>query len=151
MSYDFPDLEGVIDPFLPLPIRGKVYRVPAVSAEVGLRCQALVHRALRIKAGVNVDAEGVSALRLDDDEEREFAESMLGPVFGEMIADGVPWVYVQRAATTTFVWTTADRAKAAEVWREADSPEARRPPRDRKKQRKTAGSRTGSMSPQIPD
>ena len=136
---------------MPLPIRGKVYRVPAVSAEVGLRCQALVHRALRIKAGVNVDAEGVSALRLDDDEEREFAESMLGPVFGEMIADGVPWVYVQRAATTTFVWTTADRAKAAEVWREADSPEARRPPRDRKKQRKTAGSRTGSMSPQIPD
>lgn len=136
----FADLTEILDPFLPLPIAGKIYRVPAVDAATGLRAQATVQLAAKVKAGDEISAVDIATLQLDDEEEVDFTESMLGSTYGEMIADGVNWPYIRHAAATAFAWTVMDRDSAAKVWAEGGgSPEGRRPaPQDRKAPAKKA-------------
>jgi hypothetical protein len=127
----FQDLSELLDPFLPLPIRGKIYRVPSPDVTTGLRAQATVAIAAKLRAGQDVDAADVAALKLDDQEELEFTESMLGPVFQEMREDDLPWEYVRHAAKTTFMWLISDRDEAAKVW--SSLGKEIRKPQDRKK------------------
>lgn len=112
----FQDLAELLDPFLPLPIRGKTYRVPSPDVTTGLRAQATVAIAVKVRAGQQVDAADVASLQLDDDQELEFTQSMLGPVFEEMRDDELPWEYVRHAAKTVFMWLISDRDEAAKVW-----------------------------------
>lgn len=152
----FQDLTEILDPFLPLPIRGKTYRIPAPSVAVGLRSQATLVIGLKVKAGEEVSPADVAALQLDDEQEAEFTHQMLGDLRDEMAADGVPWEYVRHAAKTVFMWTVGDREQAEKVW--ADAGKAPRPaPRDRKapaKKRapakKTTSSRSSSTSRRTP-
>ena len=116
MASQFQDLAEMWDPNLPLPIRGKTYSVPSPNIAVGLRAQATVAIAVKVKAGGSVTPEDVAALKLDDEQELEFTQSMLGPVFTEMQADDIPWEYVRHAAKTVFMWLISDRDEAAQIW-----------------------------------
>lgn len=142
MASQFQDLAEMLDPFLPLPIRGKTYRIPDPGITVGLRAQATVAIATKIKAGETVSADDVAALQLDDAEEIDFTKSMLGPCFDEMQADSLPWEYLRHAAKTVFMWLVQDRDEAAKVWSSLGN--APRPvPQDRKapaKKRASGGS-----------
>lgn len=140
MPSQFQDLTEVLDPFLPLPINGKVYRVPSPSIKIGLRAQATVALAAKVKQGQNVMPEDIAALQLDDDEELEFNKVLLGPCFDEMQADDVSWEYVRHAAKTVFMWLVSDRDAAAKVWANRGN-DSRPQPQDRKAPAKKAAPR----------
>lgn len=136
----FQDLAELLDPTLPLPIRGKVYRVPSPDVATGLRAQATVAIAAKVKAGQNVTPDDIATLKLDDAEEMEFTRSMLGPVLEEMQGDDIPWEYVRHAAKTVFMWLVSDRDEAAKVWSNLGN--ARRPePQDHKAPAKKAAAK----------
>lgn len=144
----FQDLAEMLDPRLPLPIGGKLYYVQSPDIKTGLRSQATVAVAAKLKVGEIVTPEDVAALNLNDAEETEFTRSMLGAVMDEMQADGLPWEFVRHAAKTVFMWVVSDRDEAEKVW--ANLGNARRPvPQDRKapaKKRAASGGRTKKAS-----
>lgn len=142
MASQFQDLAELLDPTLSLPIRGKTYRVADPGVKTGLRAQATVAIAMKVKQGQDVTPEDVAGLKLDDDEEIEFTRSMLGDVFDEMAADDLPWEYVRHAAKTVFMWLISDRDEAATVWSTLGK-QARPEPKDRKAPAKrTSGGKT---------
>lgn len=127
----FKDLAELLDPRLPLPINGRIYYVPSPSIKMGLRAQATVALAAKVKQGQSVTPEDIAALQLNDEEELEFNKALLGPCFQEMEDNAVPWEYVRHAAKTVFMWLVSDRDEAAKVW--ANRGNASRPvPQDRK-------------------
>jgi hypothetical protein len=152
----FKDLAELLDPRLPLPIRGKIYHVESPDVKTGLRAQATVAIASKVRAGEAVTPEDVASLHLDDAEEKEFTQNMLGASFDEMQADGLPWEYVRHAAKTVFMWLVSDRDEAAKVWSNLGN--ASRPvPQDRKAPakkkaggQKKANSRSSSPSRRTP-
>jgi hypothetical protein len=155
MASQFQDLAELLDPRLPLPILGKTYFISDPGITVGLRAQATVAIATKVKNGVDVSAEDVAALQLDDAEEIDFTKSMLGDTFAEMQDDKLPWEYVRHAAKTTFMWLVADRDEAAKVWRNLGKAPRPKAPQDRKKpasggKTKKASSRSSSTSRRTP-
>lgn len=140
----FKDLAELLDPRLPLPIRGKVYHVESPDIKTGLRAQATVAIAAKVRRGENITPEDVAALQLDDVEELEFTRSMLGGVMQQMQDDDLPWEYVRHAAKTVFMWLVSDRDEAAKVWSNLGNdsrpvPQDRKPPAKRKAPAKKAG------------
>lgn len=147
----FKDLAELLDPRLPLPIRGKTYMVSSPDVVTGLRAQATVAIAAKVKRGENVTPADVAALQLDDADELEFTKSMLGEQMDAMIADDLPWEYVRHAAKTVFMWLVSDRDEAAKVW--ANLGNASRPvPQDRKApaKKKAGGTKKGSSKSSSP-
>lgn len=138
----FKDLEDVLSPNLDLPIKGKTYSIPSPSVKVGLRAQATVAIAAKVRAGEEISPEDVASLQLDDAAEAEFTESMLGSdIFQEMIDDDLPWEYVRHAAKTVFMWLVSDRDQAEQVW--ASPGNVQRPePQDRRAPAKKTPSST---------
>lgn len=127
----FKDLAELLDPRLPLPIRGKTYMIESPDVITGLRAQATVAIASKVRNGETVTPEDVASLHLDDAQEMDFTKSMLGASFDEMQADKLPWEYVRHAAKTVFMWLVSDRDEAAKVWSNLGN--ASRPvPQDRK-------------------
>jgi hypothetical protein len=62
----FQDLDAFFDDHLPLPIRGKVYRIPPASAELGLLCSRLVMAGETVATGGTLKKGQVA--QLNDDE-----------------------------------------------------------------------------------
>lgn len=147
----FKDLAELLDPRLPLPIRGKTYHVESPDVKTGLRAQATVAIAAKVQRGENVTPEDVAALQLDDAEELEFTRSMLGASMDEMTADGLPWEYVRHAAKTVFMWLVGDRDQAAKVWANLGN-EVRPVPQDRKApaKKKAGGTKKASSKSSSP-
>lgn len=112
------DLEEFFDPTLRLPIRGKTYVVRSPSAAVGLRAQRLMATGVAAVNGVELSAEDVKGLELDDDQERELMPQVLGDVYDEMLADGLPWHWIRHAGTTAFMWIASGREAAERFWEE---------------------------------
>lgn len=140
----FKDLQEYVEPWLDLPIKGKVYRIDSVSAETGLYCQRVVEVAVAARAaldsGRDIEGTDVSGLELDDAAEKDFNRRLLGEQYDAMIADAVPWEFVKIAAQTVFTWTIRDRAAAEEFWARGGRPEANRPaPQDRRPAKKKSG------------
>jgi hypothetical protein len=159
MASQFQDLAEILDPFLPLPIRGKTYRIASPDVNTGLRAQATVAIAAKVRAGQDVDAADIAALKLDDAEELEFTRSMLGEAFDEMQTDDLPWEYVRHAAKTVFMWLISDRDQAAQVWASLGNdprpvPQDRKAPAKKKSanggKTKKASSRSSSTSRRTP-
>lgn len=92
----------------PMPSRehpgGRSYRIPAPDAMTGLRLNTLADMTLKVTRGVEVTEVDVKRLRLDDQEEREFLEMVLGDALAAMVADGVAWPHVQRMGMYAFVF-----------------------------------------------
>ncbi|NRQ31277.1 hypothetical protein HII36_05420 [Nonomuraea sp. NN258] len=119
MTTQFQDLDDFFDDSLPLPVGGKWYRVPAPDAEVGLLCQRLMHAGLAAEQGQAVDDPKLTELVevvLNDEEERDLYQRILGPTWDELRADGVSWPKIQHVGATALVWIAAGKDAAAKVW-----------------------------------
>lgn len=95
------------------------YTVKAPDAETGLKYSALSNIAVRAAKGIEVTAQDLEALKLDDEEEREFVVQMLGQeVIDQMREDRLPWPAITRTAQYVFTHfavsaDTAAKAKTA--------------------------------------
>lgn len=139
---DWAEING-----LKLPIGGKVYSLPLVSAELGLRIVALFELGTDLAQGR--DPNPADHELLSDAEELNLFQQVLGAVYGEMLADGVPWTALKHAAMTAMIEVVYDRDRAEAYWsRLGKSTPAKKPvkkPADRLPPKATA-SRTTKAS-----
>lgn len=111
---------------LELPIRGKTYIVRSPDAKTGLFVQAMMLAAAQVRAGGNVDDDTISSVVLNDDDERDLHERVLGDAYQQMLDDAVPWHLLKAAGVTTVLWITQGRVTAESYWNEgSDAPKAR--------------------------
>jgi hypothetical protein len=119
MTSGFRDLAEFLDPDLRLPWNGKTYVIPAIPADVGLRCQALISL-----AGSALARDGQGEVKvserdrevLSDLAERDLFRDVLGTVFDELTADGASWPVVKHMAITAITYFTVDEETALAVW-----------------------------------
>ncbi|WP_433426353.1 DUF7426 family protein (plasmid) [Microtetraspora malaysiensis] len=126
------DLDEFFDDTFKLPVGGKTYVIPAPDAETGLLCQRLMHAGLDANAGREVNSDGINDLAsavLDDDQERDLYQRILGPVYDELFADGVSWPRIQHVGMTALVWVAAGREPAIKYWESGGAGEAPAPNR----------------------
>lgn len=135
----FEALGELLDESLELPIAGRLYTVPAPSAEVGLRTQAIVHAAAVAADGGRVDEEILS-----DAAERDLYAELLGPAHEQMVADAVPWPALRHAAITAMVWVAQDKNAAERFWNSAGDPNRLAPNRAARRSPSGAASSTTS-------
>lgn len=150
----FADLQEFFDPTLRLPIGGKEYVVPSPDAKTGVWCQRLLTTGVFAASGAEVTDSDLAAIQLDDDQERNLYQRVLGAAFEEMVADGVPWEMVRHAGATAFMWVASGREAAEECWA-APMGEARRPARRTSAKKKSArpasrGSSSRTATPASP-
>lgn len=139
----FADLSEILDPTLRLPIRGKTYVIPPVSAAVGLRLQALRAVITRQK----LTGSERESLRLGDNEELDLVRDCLGTAYGEMVADDVPWEHVKHAGMTAYIrWTTGEAA-AETFWRSPLGEALGAPSSGRPKTPRTTGAASTTKAP----
>ncbi|MFD8529410.1 hypothetical protein ACFV0L_18520 [Streptosporangium canum] len=127
----FEDLDDFFDDSLRLPVGGKWYVIPAPDAEVGMLCQRLMQASLAAEQGEPVDdpkLNELAAVVLNDDEETDLYQRILGPVLDELRADGVTWPKIQHVGSTALVWVAAGKDAAAKIW-ESGAGEAQAPNR----------------------
>lgn len=108
----FKDLREFTDGrFIDLPIDGKTYRVHDVDAETGIWVQRVMELGIAASQGQEVDGAV-----LDDDDETEAYERVLGDTYEEMIADRVAWSDIKHCATTAMIWIAFDEDTAQKYW-----------------------------------
>lgn len=134
---DWAELVG-----LRLPIGGRMYLLPPISAELGPRVQALIDYGIDIALGNDPDGTEV----LDDVAERDLYKEVLGPVYDAMQADGVPWSALKHAAMTSIIDATRDREEAERYWERLGKPEPAKTPVKQPADRKATASRTTKAS-----
>ena len=118
----FRDISELLDAGLALPIRGKVYTVPPVDAETGLRLQRLAEVAAQAAKAVE-NGEGLDAIVFDDDDEIDLYRVALGAAYEEMLADGVSWPALKIAGVTAWLDSAVGREAAEAYWNAAGDPE----------------------------
>ena len=105
----FEDLAAFIDPGFELPIRGKTYRVPAPSAKDGLFLQAIVDSGESMIIARSITRANRKVL--SDEDERSTYQMALGPVYDELVDDGVEWPILKHAGMTALIhWTRVPEA-----------------------------------------
>ena len=88
MAGTFEALNELLDEVIELPVLGKTYRIVSPSAKDGLRVEQITNVAIQMAGG----GKDINTEVLDDKEERDLFQLCLGPVYDEMLADGIPWV-----------------------------------------------------------
>jgi hypothetical protein len=112
---DWAELGG-----LRLPVNGRVYCLPPISAELGPRVQALVDLGIDIVRGKEPAEDDAEVL--DDVSERDLYREVLGDVYDAMQADGVPWVALKHAAMTSIIDAARSRDEAELYWEQLGKP-----------------------------
>lgn len=145
----FQELDEFFDDTLELPIRGKIYKIPSPDGETGLWCQRVFEVGARVESGQKVPASQSAKLQLNDNDERELYDRVLGPAKQEMLDDGLTWARISAAAQTAIIWIATDRTTAEKYWNEqvvGGGPKAQpRQPQDHKPPAKKAtAKRTGT-------
>ncbi|MFB7900205.1 hypothetical protein ACFC1B_28240 [Streptomyces xiamenensis] len=130
----FQALDDFLDESITLPIGGRTYVIPAPSAEVGLRVQAMVQAAAAAADGGRIRDEVLS-----DAAERDHYRDVLGTAYEQMLTDGVNWPALKHAALTAMVWITQDRATAEKFWASGGDPKAGAPNRAARRQDRSGG------------
>ena len=102
----FADYTEFIDP-LELPIRGKTYRIPAMSLETGLRLKPFLSG--EVPAGMT---------------DAELAQLTLGDAYDEMTADSVPVDAINRSMLVALAEYQSGRAAAELIWKTGGDPKA---------------------------
>lgn len=125
---ELDDLGEYLSRTLDLPVAGKTYRVPSPPARVGLRLQAGWAVTAARRAGVDPKQHQVRILATDDGS-TSLEQDALGPVYDEMLADGVTVETITHAGMTAYLWIVAGE-RAARAWWVAPLGEASRPLRD---------------------
>lgn len=128
----FKDLREFAEgPHIDLPIGGITYRINGVDAQTGLLVQRLMDAG--VQAAQTGDEFDLDEELLDDAQELNSYEAILGDAYQQMLDDGVDWEELKRAAVTTMVWIYADEETAEKFWEsgavgEALAPATGRPP-----------------------
>lgn len=86
------------------PLGGKVYHVESPDAMTGARMSALADIAKATQSGGAVKPSDVAKLNMNDEEEREFGEQVLGRTLAEMELDGVEWTIIQRMIQYGYIY-----------------------------------------------
>ncbi|MFJ7208233.1 hypothetical protein ACIQWR_32490 [Streptomyces sp. NPDC098789] len=148
----FEDLGELLAESIELPVAGRLYTVPAPTAEIGLRTQALIHAAAVAADGGRADEQV-----LGDAAERNLYRDVLGPTHDEMIADGVTWPTLKHCAITAMVWIAQDKTAAERYWTAAGDPSrlapnraARRSPSGAANSTRSRGSTSGTSTRPAP-
>jgi len=102
----FADYTEFIEP-LELPIRGKTYRIPAMSLETGLRLKPFLSGQV---------PKGMTDAKL--------AQLTLGDAYDEMTADSVPVDAINRAMLVALAEYQSGRAAAELIWKTGGDPKA---------------------------
>jgi len=121
---------------------GKTYTVASPDAETGAQLAGLAQIAVKVNRKVEVTERDIARLHLSDEQEREFAEKVLGATLAEMQADGVSWVRIQRIvqyAYTHFAFSPQAAEDAARKGVFSGKAPARNRAERRGKKRKTGG------------
>lgn len=126
---EFDDLGAYLSPTLDLPVAGTTYKVPSPPALVGLRLQAAWAVTNARQAGVAAKAHH-AALVAADDGATSLEQDALGPVYDQMLADGVSTEVLNHAGMTAYLWVVAGE-RAARLWWVTPLGEARTPLPDR--------------------
>ena len=101
----FKDLAELLDPLV-LPVNGKTYKIPAVSFEAGVRIDGIL--------------DGPEKLT-----DEEFYRLLLSDaVFDQLLADGIPSVWIDRIARTALTDYKAGRDMAVKMWETGGNPKA---------------------------
>ena len=151
MAAAFKDLDEFFDPTLKLPVGGKMYVVPPPSAEVGLLCQRLMQASIAAQAGQTVDEDGLNELAqlvLDDEQEKDLYQTILGSVWEELLANKVSWPAIQHVGQTALIWVAAGLEAAAKHWESGPEGEAEAPTKEATAAKSTRprGSATGTKT-----
>ncbi|MEV0445965.1 hypothetical protein AB0I84_31500 [Streptomyces spectabilis] len=131
----FEALDELLDETLVLPIGGRHYTIPAPSAEIGLRVQAIVQA-----AAVAASGGDINTTVLGDADEVDLYRDVLGTAYEQMLADGITWPALKAAARTAVVWIVQDKATAERVWAAGGDPSRLTPPN--RQQRRSDGANT---------
>ena len=126
----FDDITQYYDPGLELTVKGKEYRVPLPSAELGLWCRTMMavseidndSTAEQLRAA----AEQVAKLPPLPGP-KTMPEHLLGSVHGQMVTDGVEDPFIDFCAMTVFFWIIGGEDVARRYWISGGRPEARGP------------------------
>lgn len=135
----FDDLSKFFSPGLSLPIRGKTYRIPAPTAEDGLRLKLSFENNLQLSDSSELaeimkllgaewvpNEEDVPVLNakceiiVDDDGEPVMRTidrgTYVGGIYGEMAADGLSWDEIMHAGRTALLDAGVGRTLAEVHW-----------------------------------
>lgn len=110
------DLTTLLDPALRLPIGGRTYTVQPPTAAVGLRLEALLAVTLSIQTGNHLPQRFKDALQGPDGEQVDLAKDALGPVYDQMVADGLSLPFIRHAGQTAYRHWVAGPAAGASYW-----------------------------------
>lgn len=102
---EFADFDDLFDPLV-LPIGGKKYTIPPMSFAAGARINGLF---------------GDAPEKLSDE---DYFRLLLGPVFDEMVADGVPAKAINRAGMAALADFRETRSVAEATWATGGDPKA---------------------------
>ena len=125
------DLADWLEETWPVPYKGKTYRIPAPSAELGLRIEALMaagaaHERYQAMARAAI-AQGKEPPKpkelpnkyrqlLTDEEERDLYQDVLGPAWDELVEAGMPWPLLKQVAIGAMIrWHMGEDAADAHL------------------------------------
>lgn len=97
---------GFMSPPMPSPAhpKGRQYQIDAPDGVTGLRLATLADMTIKASRGAELGEADVRRLRLDDREERDFLEQVLGGAFEDMLTDGVRWPHIKRLGMYAFIY-----------------------------------------------
>lgn len=137
----FKDFKEFVTPLI-LPIQGKEYVLPEVSASLGAKLMLALERGQEIMAVINENEEAEKAARAageeppepkpipdfeyeDDDNEEELYKEILGPeVLAQMQADNVPYQAIKLAGMTGYHRFLYGLDAAEAFWNSGGDPKA---------------------------
>lgn len=133
----FQAVDELLSDGLDLPLGGTVYRVPAPSAEIGLRTTAIMQAAAAAADGGKADEQVLA-----DAAERDLYRDVLGTAHDAMVADGVEWPALKHAAITSMVWIVQNKDAAERYWNSGGDPSRLAPNRAARRNSSDAASST---------
>lgn len=148
----FEDLDEFLDDTIELPGgNGKVYRIGSPDAELGLWIQRVLSASLAAAKGGrpgpipdlrNIDGSVLSVVDGAIPQDEALYQRLLGPVWGELKADQIPWNRIQLISQTAMFWVGMGLDTAMKFWAAGGRPEASAPNRKARRSTSTAGATT---------
>lgn len=115
------DLSQIIKPGHDLPINGKTYHVPAVTAEVGLAFNSFVSVAFRAQQAKQKDQDFIpdddDMQILNDQQEHDMVRDVLTDgLWEEMVEDGLTFEHMRIASMYALIHATQGEEVADRFW-----------------------------------
>jgi len=84
---------------------GKVYTIPSPDATTGIFLTAMANLGIRAAKGdKDLTEADVKSLKLNDAEEKDLVEVVLGTAYQELIDDGISWEKIRRLSQYAFAY-----------------------------------------------